>query len=116
MQTSHKIRLNPNNKQVTYFQKACGTARFVWNWGLAQWQQQYQQGQKPKVLNLKKQLNSIKKAEFPWIYEVTKYASQQPFINLGKAFKRFFKKQSAYPKFKKKGVSDSFYIGVFKDN
>lgn len=111
MQTSHKIRLNPNNQQITYFKKACGTARFVWNWGLAQWQQQYQQGNKPNAFSLKKQFNSIKKVEFPWVYEITKYAAQQPFINLGKAFKRFFKKQSAYPKFKKKGVSDSFYIG-----
>ncbi len=31
----HKIRLDPNKKQVEYFNKASGTARFTYNWGLA---------------------------------------------------------------------------------
>ena len=34
MLRAHKIRLYPNDKQVTYFAKACGTARFAYNWGL----------------------------------------------------------------------------------
>ena len=29
---AHKIRLTPTPEQVTYFKKACGTARFVYNW------------------------------------------------------------------------------------
>ena len=41
---------------------------------------------------LKKQFNAIKKSQFPWIYEVTKYACQQPFIHLNKAWERFFNK------------------------
>ena len=39
---------------------------------------------------MKKAFNAIKKEEFPFVVEVTKYATQQPFINLGKAFKKFF--------------------------
>ncbi|BCJ88258.1 helix-turn-helix domain-containing protein [Effusibacillus dendaii] len=35
MLRSHKIALQPNNKQSTYFAKACGVARFAFNWGLA---------------------------------------------------------------------------------
>lgn len=31
------IELNPNNKQATYFKKACGVARFAYNWALAEW-------------------------------------------------------------------------------
>ncbi len=37
---AHKIRLNPTPEQVTYFKQACGTARFVWNWALAEWNRQ----------------------------------------------------------------------------
>jgi len=37
--------------------------------------------------------------------------AQRPFIFLQSAFRRFFSKQAGYPKFKKKGVHDSFYIG-----
>jgi putative transposase len=43
---------------------------------------------------------------------VTKYASQQPFLDLQDAWSRFFKGLAGKPKFKKKGKSrDSFYIG-----
>lgn len=34
----HIIELRPNNKQITYFKKACGVARFTYNWALAEWQ------------------------------------------------------------------------------
>lgn len=38
----HTIELAPNNKQATYFNKACGVARLAYNWALAEWQKQYQ--------------------------------------------------------------------------
>ena len=56
------------------------------------------------------------KEEFPFVVEVTKYATQQPFINLGKAFKKFFEDLKkgivSYPQFKRKKDNEgSFYIG-----
>ena len=117
MNTAHKIALVTNNKQETYFMKACGIARLAWNWGLARWQEIYQSGAKPSGFSLKKEFNALKRTQFPFVYEaecrpVTKYACQQPFIQLGQAWQRFFKKQAARPRFKKKGKSrDSFYIG-----
>jgi putative transposase len=108
---SHKICLDPTIKQQLYFRKACGTARFAWNWALNEWQNQLKSGLKPTAFQLKKQFNAIKPLDFPWTYEVTKYASQQPFIFLQTAFRRFFDGTSRYPKFKKKGVHDRFYIG-----
>lgn len=33
----HTIELAPNNKRATYFNKACGVARFAYNWVLAEW-------------------------------------------------------------------------------
>lgn len=104
----HKIALKPNNKQVTYFKKACGVARFSYNWALAEWKKQYESGGKPNEISLRKQLNAIKKTQFPWMQEVTKVAPQQAIKNLGSAFNRFFKHQGKYPKFKKKGILDSF--------
>jgi len=108
---THKIQLVPTFKQENYFRQACGIARFTWNWGLSEWKRQFGAKEKPNGLQLKKQFNAIKPKEFPWTYNVTKYASQQPFIFLQTAFRRFFNKQSNYPQFKKKGVHDSFYIG-----
>lgn len=112
MQVAHRIEIKVNNQERTYFKKACGVRRFCWNWGLARWNESYQAGQKPSGMALKKEFNAIKKEEFPWVFEVTKYAAQQPFLDLQDAWNDFFKQQAERPKFKKKGKSrDSFYIG-----
>lgn len=34
---AHKIRLNPTPEQEIYLHKACGIARFAFNWGLAEY-------------------------------------------------------------------------------
>jgi putative transposase len=108
---AHKIRLNPTPEQAVYFAKAAGTARFVWNWALAEWKRQYDAGEKPTALKLKKQFNTIKRQQFPWTWEVTKNASDQPFLDLGKAFTAFFEKKARYPRFKsKKRSKPSFYL------
>ncbi|MEA3225095.1 MAG: RNA-guided endonuclease TnpB family protein [Planctomycetota bacterium] len=112
---AHKIRLCPNNKQANYFARACGCARFIYNWGLEQWQKQYEAGEKPNAYALKKQFNNIKRIEFPFVYEVTKCATEQSFNDLGHAFQNFFRnvkagKKPGYPKFKKRGKYDSFYL------
>lgn len=104
----HKVALNPNNKQKTYFKKAAGIARFSYNWALEKWIEIFKNGGKPSEAYLRRELNSIKKTEFPWMLEVTKVAPQQAIKNLGEAFNRYFKKYANYPKFKKKGINDSF--------
>lgn len=113
---AHKIELVPNKKQEEYFVKACGVARFAYNWALEQWNKQYQAYKqdnslpKPNEFDLRKQLNAIKQEQYPFLLEVTKCAPQQAIKNLGKAFVSFFKKQNKYPKFQKKGKNDSFYM------
>src|SRR4051794_11751368 len=93
---AHKIALDPNNKQATYFARSCGTARFAYNWALAEWQKQYTARKAdpslpaPSEMSLRRQLNAIKGEQFPWMAEVTKNAPQQAIKNLGNAFKRFF--------------------------
>jgi IS605 OrfB family transposase len=113
---AHKIRLNPTPEQAVYFAKAAGTARFVWNWALAEWNRQYEAGEKPTAFKLKKQFNEIRREQFAWTWEVTKNASDQPFLDLGKAFTAFFEgvksgKRKGHPKFKSKKRSKvSFYL------
>ncbi len=105
---AHKIALDPNDAQATYFTRACGTARFAYNWALGEWRRQYKEGGKPSEAALRRQLNEVKREQFPWMLEVTKVAPQQAIKNLGAAFKRFFAGQGKYPQFKKKGIHDSF--------
>jgi putative transposase len=108
---AHKIRLNPTPEQAVYFAKAAGTSRFVWNWALAEWNRQYEAGEKPTALGLKKHFNQIRREQFPWTWEVTKNASDQPFLDLGKAFTAFFEGKARRPRFKsKKRSKPSFYL------
>src|SRR5438105_730845 len=108
---AHKIRLHPTSEQAIYFAKAAGTSRFVWNWALAEWNRQYEAGLKPTALKLKKQFNAIRRDQFPWTWDVTKNASDQPFLDLGKAFTAFFEGRARRPKFKsKKRSKPSFYL------
>ena len=108
---AHKIRLNPTAEQGNYFARAAGTSRFVWNWALAEWNRQYVAGEKPTALKLKKQFNEIRREQFPWTWDVTKNASDQPFLDLGKAFTAFFEGKHGRPTFKSKKKSKaSFYL------
>ena len=116
MQITHKIQLDPTKDQITQFEKACGCARFSYNWALNEWSEMYKNWKgdntlpKPNAFRIKKKFNSIKEKEFPWIYESPKDANQQVFAFLGKAFTNFFKKRSKYPQFKRKFGKNSFYI------
>ena len=65
---------------------------------------------RPNQMALRRQLNAIKRSEFPWMLEVTKCAPQMAIVQLGEAFRNFFAKRAGYPKFRKKGVHDRFSI------
>ena len=104
------IALDLTQAQDTYCRRAAGTARFVYNWALAEWQRQYQAGEKPTAAGLKKQWNALKHERYPWVSEVHKDANQQPFAHLATAFQKFFHHEAGYPTFKKKGQHDNFYI------
>jgi putative transposase len=114
MLIAHRIALDPTDKQRTYFARASGVARFAWNWALAEWQGQYAARKddpslpQPSDAGLRRQLNSLKREQFPWMFDVTKCAPQEAIIDLGGAFRSFFEKRGRYPRFKKKGGRDSF--------
>ena len=113
---AHQILLDTNEEHATYCAKAAGIARFSYNWGLNAWNQLYEiQKMDPEVqgtseMELRRELNRIKKDEYPWMLEVTKCAPQMALKNLGKAFTNFFKGKAKYPKWKVKGRDDRFTL------
>ena len=42
---SHQIRLYPNKEQSIMLAKTAGTARYCYNWGLAKWNEMYENGE-----------------------------------------------------------------------
>ena len=116
MLISHKIALKTNNIQSTYFVRASGTARFAYNWALTEWNRQYEAHKddqslpSPSQAALRRQLNAIKREQFPWMLEVSKNAPQMAIIQLGVAFKNFFAGRAAYPTYRKRGIHDRFTL------
>jgi putative transposase len=94
--------------------KSVGASRFVYNWGLAESQHQYElTGKRPRLGELKTQLVGLKQGECPWLYEVSAHIGQSALKDLNVAFGRFFKglkgagPKSGFPRFKRKGERDS---------
>src|SRR5579863_8451319 len=125
MKTAHKIRMNPTPEQVEYLKRACGTRRFIYNWGREQWEKQYQAYKleqatvpeaervlRPPTANaLKAQFHAIRQQEYPWTYDVTKCVVEGAFSDMGQAYANFFAGRGNYPNYKKKGKShESFYL------
>lgn len=113
---SYKTEIAPNNVQWTLLLKHAGVARFAWNWALARRIEEYKlTGKSSGYSEQNRQLNAIKRDEFPWMYEVSKCAAQESLLNLDDAFQKFFSKRAKYPRFKskKRGVGGFRLKGSF---
>lgn len=105
---AHKIRLNPTPEQEDYFNQAAGVKRFVYNWGLEVWKKSHSEsGTVFGVMAIKKQFNSIKEEQYPWVKNVAKDVAEGAFQDLGTALKNHFdykkgKRKSwiGFPRFK----------------
>jgi putative transposase len=114
-----KYELDPNNQQSTKLSRHAGCARFAYNWGLQQRIALYRQNQDKKrsisAITQHRELNRLKKTTYPWMYETSKCAPQEALRDLDRAFKNFYRglksgKRVGFPRFKKRGVHDSFRL------
>jgi putative transposase len=89
----YKTELDLNDEQRTACLKHAGVSRFVYNWGLARSQEAYRTtGKRPTAIDLHKELNKLKRTDFPWMYETSKCAPQEALRDLDKAYKNFFRR------------------------
>ena len=107
---AHRIRLDLNDVQETWFERCAGAARFVWNWGLARWQEMREANAKPNWRKLNAELNARKRTDLGWISAIPWKVANTALEDLGGAFQHFFRRVKAgekpgYPNFKKKGRS-----------
>ena len=112
MKKSLKIRLLPTKEQEILMFKSIGCSRFVYNWALNRCNENYKNGIKYNISNIRKEFTQLKKQnEFKWLNEVSSATIVESMRNLDSAFKSFFKKIGGYPKFKTKRKSrQSFYV------
>ena len=107
-----KVRLRPSNKQLTKLFQYAGCSRFAYNWAITREQQNYEQGNKfLSDCELLREFTQLKKQEnHKWLNNISNTVTKQAIKDACNSYKRFFKGQSNYPKFKSKKHSKlSFY-------
>ena len=110
MLKSFKTEIKPTQEQIQKINKTIGTCRFMYNFYLAYNKELYEKEE--KFMSGKRfsvWLNNEYLPNHPeklWIKEVSSKSVKKSIENGCTAFTRFFKGQSNFPKFKKKGNSD----------
>ncbi|MCI5654282.1 MAG: transposase [Lachnospiraceae bacterium] len=107
---SFKTEINPTEEQKVKIRKTIGTCRYIYNFYLAYNKELHDNGEKfMSGKSFSVWLNNEYLPKNPdklWIKEVSSKSVKRSIENGCVAFTRFFKHQSAFPNFKKKGKSD----------
>src|ERR1700730_2314266 len=105
-----KYELMPTGEQQRSMRRFAGSCRFVFNKALALQKQRYEQGEKKRGhAGLCKELTAWRNGtETPWLADAPTHPLQQALKDLERAYANFFAKRADFPRFKKKGLQDSF--------
>ena len=108
---AYKFELMPNGEQIRAMRRFAGSCRFVYNKALA-WQNEQYQADNSFKFSYTKLANLLptwkNDTDTLWLSESPSQTLQQALKNLESSFRNFFAKRTDFPKFKKRGQSDSF--------
>ena len=107
---SFVFELMPDGEQACDMGKFAGSCRFVFNKALAIQIENHEAGHKFITYeSMAKQLTAWRNSvETPWLKEAPCHCLQHALKDLDRAYKNFFSKRAAFPRFKKKGNAGSF--------
>jgi len=105
-----RFELMPNGQQERQMRRFAGACRFVYNKALALQKERYERSEKKLgYAGLCKLLTDWRNsAETAWLADAPIHPLQQKLKDLERAYSNFFAKRADFPRFKKKGRSDSF--------
>ncbi|HII2851946.1 TPA: RNA-guided endonuclease InsQ/TnpB family protein [Escherichia coli] len=109
-QVSFKFRLRPDGQQEREMRRFAGACRFVFNRALALQNENHEAGNKYIPYGkMASWLVEWKNAtETQWLKDSPSQPLQQSLKGLERAYKNFFQKRAAFPRFKKRGQNDAF--------
>ena len=116
MQRAYKVELKPTEQQKQKINQSIGVCRWLYNAYLAKNQSLYQDFKDGKLDKEKafmsandfdKHINNEVKVldEYQWINDCGSKARKKAICNAELSFKKFFKGEAQFPRFKKKGKS-----------
>ena len=110
---AYKFRVYPNSKQKQLINKSFGCSRFTYNYYLNKKKNNYKLNKNNLTLKDIKHDLVLLKDEFPWLKEVDSMCLTNALEDLDIAYTNFFN-NGGYPKFKKKGIKDSYKTDMIK--
>ncbi|MEX6425434.1 RNA-guided endonuclease InsQ/TnpB family protein [Providencia manganoxydans] len=105
-----KFQLRPNVQQEREMRRFAGACRFVFNRALALQNENHEAGN--KYITYTKMASWLiewkSDTETQWLKEAPSQPLQQSLKDLERAYKNFFQKRTAFPRFKKRSKNDAF--------
>ena len=106
MLLAYKYRIYPTKADKILLAKHFGCCRFLYNYFLSYRKNEYEKGNKVSYLMTQKELTKMKTQEqYSWLNEVSSQSLQMAIQQLDDAYKKFFRKEGGYPKYKSKHSS-----------
>ena len=105
-----KFELMPDGQQQRDMRRFAGSCRFVYNKALALQKANYEAGGKfIGYVAMAKHLTEWRNStETPWLKDAPVHPLQHALKDLERAYKNFFAKRADFPRFKRKGLGESF--------
>ena len=113
MLITHRITLDPTNKQKMLFRQHAGYARFVWNWGVRECRRALEVGEPGATRHerFRPLFNAVKGELAPWHRALSQNAAKYALTSLGEAWGRFWSERD---KAKRAGTKCAFRPPRFK--
>ncbi len=121
---SHKIALDPNDRQAGLLMQHCGWARTASNWAIAAFAAAWFTGEGEDNewltdVDLRKRFNQVKRDLFPWSCDLSQIAAKNAIIHTGQALKNWGAycrarkagkpaRRVGFPKYRKRGRHMSY--------
>jgi putative transposase len=114
---AYQFELRPSGAQRRLMRRFAGSCRYVYNRALALQQERYERRErKLGYAGLCRQLTAWRHDPAThWLAEAPVHPLQQALKNLVGAYRNFFEKRAASPRFKKRGFADSFRYPDLKE-
>lgn len=110
MLKSYKTEIKPTMEQKQAIDRTIGVCRYVYNFYIAHNKEIYEKENRfvsGRAFSVWLNNEFIpQNPEYTWIKEVSSKAVKQSIMNADAAFRKFFKHQARFPKFRKKGKTD----------
>ncbi len=107
---AYKYAFMPNGEQQRQMRRFAGSCRFVFNKALALQKAHYEAGGKfISCMAMAKHLTEWRNStETPWLKGAPVHPLQHALKDLDRAYQNFFARRASFPRFRRKGHSESF--------